>query len=178
MSETVKCKHCGEDTRMLETQECDRCNELSTRIRTAPDLAEKMLRSIRSVESNLVRHARFELQRAGMYDSDSDYDGMIGECAEELVRTLALQRHSGGSLNYTLAIFDRLAHFKTLTPITSDPAEWMNVSEASGDNPMWQNKRSPSVFSKDGGAMWYDLDNPQEVQQLREALTRSTRSTR
>jgi len=107
----------------------------------------------------LVEHAREALRRAGLYAQDSDYNGMIGDAVEKLVATFAEQGHSGMSAEITLAAFDKVARFQPLTPITSDPSEWNDVSEYSG-GPMWQSRRSPSVFSKDGGATWYDLDEP------------------
>jgi hypothetical protein len=44
-----------------------------------------------------------------------------------------------------------------LSPITAAD-EWTDRSVESG-YPLWQSVRCPSVFSKDGGATWYDLDD-------------------
>lgn len=110
---------------------------------------------------SLVQHAEAELRRAGLFSSDSDYGGMIGEAVLELVRKFAEQGHSGASAMQTLVIFDQVARFKPLTPITSDPSEWTDVSEMSG-RPMWQSTRKPSTFSTDGGKTWYDLDEPKD----------------
>ncbi len=107
--------------------------------------------------SKLLAFAKDELRRAGLYDQDSDYNGMVGDAVEKLVEVFAGQGHSGMSAEITLAAFDRVARWKPLTPITSDPSEWNDVSEYSGE-PMWQSRRSPSTFSKDGGQTWYDLD--------------------
>jgi hypothetical protein len=106
----------------------------------------------------LVEHAQEELRRAGLYESDSDYGGMIGQAVEDLVATLAAQGHSGMSAEITLAAFGRVARFKTLTPLTSDPAEWNDVSEYSG-RPMWQSRRQSDTFSTDGGQTWYSIDD-------------------
>lgn len=108
---------------------------------------------------NLTDHAEREMRLAGLYDTDADYGGMIPEAVMALVKAHAAQGHSGGSHHLTLRIFNEVANFKTLTPITSDPATWTDVSEMGG-RPMWQSKRQPSVFSEDGGATWYDLDAP------------------
>lgn len=107
--------------------------------------------------SNLVDHAEYELRRAGMFDADSDYDGLLGQAVLKLVKAFAGQGHSGMSARRTLQLFNIVANFKTLTPITSDPAEWNDVSAMSGE-PMWQNRRASSCFSKDGGKTHYDLD--------------------
>jgi hypothetical protein len=50
-----------------------------------------------------------------------------------------------------------LLGFKTLSPITSNPDEWIDRSDTSG-SPLWQNTRDPSVFSLDAGKSWYSLD--------------------
>ena len=56
------------------------------------------------------RHNLFQkrLTELGMYDEDSDYDGMLGEAVEELSETFANQRHSGMSAIVTLALFNAL----------------------------------------------------------------------
>jgi hypothetical protein len=108
-------------------------------------------------ESNLVRYAEEELRRTGLGDPDADYGGAVAAAVLELVRVFAAHRHSGGSAMLTLEVFGRVARFKPLSPLTSDPAEWMDVSEYSG-RPQWQSKRCPSVFSDDGGKTWHDLD--------------------
>lgn len=107
---------------------------------------------------NLVEHAKEELTRAGLFDKDSDYDEMLGDAVLELVEKFAAQGHSGFSAMQTLAIFDRVARFKTLSPITSDPSEWVEVSDYFNGKGVWQNRRNPAVFSNDGGKTWYDLD--------------------
>jgi hypothetical protein len=48
------------------------------------------------------------LAELGMYDDDSDYDGMIGEAVEELSATFGEQGHSGTSAVITMAIFNKL----------------------------------------------------------------------
>lgn len=111
-------------------------------------------------DSNLARHAEREMRLAGLYDEDADYDGMIPEAVMAVVRTFAEAGHSGASAGLTLSILEKLLRFETLTPITSDPDEWMNVSEDSGAA-LWQSRRNPSVFSEDGGATWYDLNDRQ-----------------
>ena len=105
----------------------------------------------------LVAHAEEELRRAGLFDDDSDYAGMLGKAVVALVKVFAEQGHSGFSAHRTLELFNVVANFKTLTPLTSDPSEWNDVSEISG-HPLWQNRRQSSTFSKDGGKTWWDVD--------------------
>jgi hypothetical protein len=104
-------------------------------------------------ESNLVAYARREMEIAGLYDEDADYDGMIPDAVLNVVRSFSEDGHSGGSASIVLAILERVLRFKPLTPLTSNPDEWMHVA----DN-LWQSTRSPSVFSEDGGQTWYDID--------------------
>lgn len=111
--------------------------------------------------SNLVKHAEYELKLSGLLDKDSDYDGMLGKAVLELVRVFAKQRHSGFSASATLAIFEKVASYKPLTPIGKLEDEWMNISGMTADGKgMWQNKRRGTTFSRDGGKTWYDIDNP------------------
>lgn len=109
-------------------------------------------------ESLLVAHARRELDLAGINDKDSDYGGLLASAALELIGTFAAQGHSGTSAEITTEIFNKLARFETLSPLTTDPDEWQSVSEMSG-YPLWQSKRSPAHFSKDGGRTFYNVRN-------------------
>ena len=101
----------------------------------------------------LVSHAEEELKRAGLFDKDSDYEGMIGEAVLEIVKLFSNQGHSGFSAGMTIDILNKLLRFKSLTAITCNPNEWMEVGEG-----MWQSTRQHSLFSKDGGKTWYDID--------------------
>lgn len=112
--------------------------------------------------SNLEKHAEFEMRRAGLYDKDADYGGMIPESVIKMVKVLCEGGHSGGSHYLTMKIFNRVANFKTLTPITSDLSEWMEVGRGITDKMVRQNKRQSSAFSVDGCKTWYDLDDPKK----------------
>jgi hypothetical protein len=111
--------------------------------------------------SNLVKHAEKELKLAGLFDKDSDYDGMLGNAVLELVKVFSKQGHSGFSAHQTLKIFNIVANYNPLTPIGTTKDEWMDVAEMTADGKgMWQNKRRGTTFSRDGGKTWYDIDNP------------------
>lgn len=112
--------------------------------------------------SNLVEHAERELKLAGVFDKDADYDGMLGHAVLALVKVFAGQGHSGFSAHQTLAMFDEVARFRILTAISSDPSEWFDHGDGMGPRgePIWQNKRDPAAFSRDGGKTWYHLDDP------------------
>lgn len=103
----------------------------------------------------LVEYAKDELTRAGVMDKDSDYDGMLGTAVLELVEKFAEQGHSGMSAHLVTEMFNKVARYQPLTPITSDPKEWNEVEKGK----TWQSRRNPVVFSKDAGQTWYSLDD-------------------
>lgn len=110
------------------------------------------------VKAGLMDHAKKELELAGLFDKNSDYNGMLGKAVLELCKIFSSQGHSGFSAAMVMDLFNRLGKYKTLTPITNDPDEWANVAEESG-KPLWQNKRNPAIFSLDSGKTWYDVDD-------------------
>lgn len=63
----------------------------------------------------------------------------------ELMRTFSRQGHSGNSASWVRGIFNLLADFKPLSPLTGAPEEWMEVGEG-----VEQNRRLPSVFRENG----------------------------
>lgn len=109
--------------------------------------------------SELVKHAQKELELAGLFDEDSDYDGALGKSVIELIRLFASQGHSGVSAGETIKLFNDLANFGVLTPIGSTKDEWMELVAHNGGVSLYQNKRRLTTFSRDGGKTWYDIDN-------------------
>jgi hypothetical protein len=99
----------------------------------------------------LTAFAHMELEAAGLFAKDSDYDGALGQAVVDLVELFASQGHSGASAARVLALFGRVAAFRPLTPLTGNDDEW---NEVSAD--LWQNKRRASVFKGASGA--YDID--------------------
>lgn len=104
-------------------------------------------------ESNLVLHARRELELCGQMAEDPEF----AESLIAAVRAFASYGHSGGSAMVGVDMLTHLLRYEALSPLTSDPAEWMDRSEESGV-PMWQSVRDPAVFSEDGGKTWKRLD--------------------
>lgn len=99
---------------------------------------------------SLVDHAKRELELAGFFDDDSDYNGLIGHAALALVELFASQGHSGGSAAITLDVTGRLLRYEPLTALTYAADEWDDRSQESG-YPLWQNRRDPRVMSSDNG---------------------------
>lgn len=111
-------------------------------------------------ESNLVQHARREL---ALIDEDADtVAGLL-----KVVQAFADGGHSGGSAPYAIAYLEQLLRFEPLSPITDDPAEWIDRSDISS-YPIWQSVRDPRAMSEDGG-LTYWLVTEAEASGSREA---------
>lgn len=95
--------------------------------------------------SNLVDYAKSELTLAGLFDKDSDYDGMLGTAVLEIVTVFSKQGHSGFSAEIVTQLVEKLLRYEPITPLTYEPDEWIGHGET------WQNKRDSKVFSSDGG---------------------------
>lgn len=109
--------------------------------------------------SELFNHAKRELELAGLLDKDSDYGGALGKAVLDLVKVFSKQGHSGFSAEVTLDLFNLVARYKPLTAIGQSADEWIDVSDECGE-PMWQNKRRGTTFSRNAGKTWYDIDDP------------------
>jgi len=112
-------------------------------------------------EENLMSSwARKELELAGLFDGDSDYGGMTGEDVMKLMDTFTGQGHSGMSAALTADIFNRLAGWKPLTPLTNNPAEWTELPEGVAIKHMqYQSTRDPSCFSEDVGKTYWSVND-------------------
>ena len=119
--------------------------------------------------SRLLDHAKYELKAAGYdigapdkvnFESDEDYANACAKNAYEMLETFTKAGHSGFSAEATLAIFEKLARFKCLSPLTNNPDEWMDTSECQGEpvGTHFQSKRQSSCFSDDGLKTFYDID--------------------
>ena len=96
-----------------------------------------------TTDSPLVDHARRELALIG---EDQDViDGIA-----KVIEAFAEAADSGGSPPFGIAYIEKLMRFEPLTPLTDDPAEWQDQTEASGV-PLWQSRRNPMAFSTDSG---------------------------
>lgn len=77
--------------------------------------AEALIEAVIALREGLVDDAKRNLVAAGLFDADSDYDGMLGSAVLELVKKFAAQGHSGASAHLTLELFDKVAKRKPLT---------------------------------------------------------------
>jgi poly(3-hydroxyalkanoate) synthetase len=102
-------------------------------------------------ESNLVTHARRELERIGEELYAVDWFLSV-------IRAFAAFGHSGGSAMVTIPVLERLLRYQPLSSLTDDPDEWIDRSEIM-DEPWWQNVRDPLAMSHDGGKTYWLVDS-------------------
>ena len=104
--------------------------------------------------SNRLTWAEQELKLAG-YDINDPEDGpnrWLAEGTLELLKVFSEQGHSGMSAPYAVALFEKLALWKPIAPLTGEDDEWNDVGEST-----WQNRRNSVVFKgKDGQAYWIE----------------------
>jgi len=104
--------------------------------------------------SNMLKWATDELRLAG-YDVNDPEDGpnrWLAQGTLELLKVFAEQGHSGSSAPYAVALFEKLAMWKPIAPLTGEDDEWNGV----GSN-TWQNRRNSSVFKDvEGNAYWIE----------------------
>jgi len=112
-----------------------------------------------SVESNLVQHAKRELQFLLDNIDENEEDGgpnkWIYDNIIELVEVFSKQGHSGMSSSYTLDIFNEVARFKIFGPLTGEDNEWVDIS-SKGDAILFQNKRDSRVFKNNDKCYFID----------------------
>jgi hypothetical protein len=105
---------------------------------------------------SLQAFAREEMTRAGLFDADSDYDGMLGEAVMKMIDVFADEGHSGFSAGMAISIFEKVARYQPLSPLTGEDDEWMDIADQNDGGTLYQNKRCSHVFKDDNGA--YDID--------------------
>lgn len=108
-------------------------------------------------DAPVMMHAINELSRIGGFSEDGAQSG-IAEVLE-LVAIFSQQGHDATAANWTAEVFSTLAKRKPLTPITSDPSEWVELPDFDGGT-VWQARRDPACISRDGGATWHDQSTP------------------
>lgn len=118
------------------------------------------MNNIDTEESELITHARYELTKAGLFDADSDYNGMLAPAVMEIIEVFSKQGHSGYSASMVIALTQKLMRYENITPLTEDPDEWMLVDGGGDiDTPLYQSRRRSDAFSHDGGKTYYFVDN-------------------
>ena len=101
-----------------------------------------------------VKHAMTEFRAAGWVDDNGNYNDemqqAICEGVLKLLEVFSEEGHSGSSAPYTINLFQQLASFKPIVPLTGEDWEWTDVSSYGGDM-HYQNKRCGHVFKQADG---------------------------
>jgi hypothetical protein len=109
--------------------------------------------------NNYESHALQEFRAAGWVDENGkfidDMQEMMCKQVIDLLNLFATHGHSGSSAPYAINMFEKLAKFDPIAPLTGEDWEWSEVSAG-----VYQNKRCSHVFKQadrfDGQA--YDID--------------------
>ena len=164
------CSNCGhvaphhESNGPCATRGCT-CQGFNSPKPLSEQTVELPKKPVPSTESNLVAHARCELElvnsraQPGDEYSQNDIDGFL-----KVIQAFADMGHSGGSAPFAIGIISDLLQYKPLAPLTDDPDEWeFHGEEKWGEKGgVWQNKRHSEAFSHDGGKSYYLLSEIQK----------------
>lgn len=109
--------------------------------------------------NNYQLHAHQEFRAAGWLDEGGNFKDEMQEamCSHvlKLLEVFAGEGHSGFSAPYAINMFEKLARFEPIAPLTGEDWEWNNVGDG-----VFQNKRCSRVFKQadrfDGQA--YDIN--------------------
>ena len=97
--------------------------------------------------SNYKHHALTEFRAAGWTDDNGKFrdemQEMICNHVLKLLEVFAGEGHSGSSAPYAINLFEKLAKFEPLVPLTGEDWEWNECSEGE-----FQNKRCSHVFKQ------------------------------
>jgi hypothetical protein len=121
------------------------------------------MQQLKKGDSQIVGHARRELEIAGLFtaNKDSDYDGFIGKGVLAMVKLF--ESWSGGDPNKMQAInsvFQYVTAGDLLSPPTDDPDEWepYDIEGQTG----FRNKRNPMFITRDDRKTWLNLRTQQQ----------------
>ena len=113
---------------------------------------------------SLVDWAKRELAFAGYTEDCERPNSWIRENVIELLEVFAEQGHSGSSAPFVISLFNSLANYKTISPLTGADEEWVEVGEG-----IYQNNRCSGVFKQankkpyyiDGRVFWEWYSDPE-----------------
>ncbi len=106
-------------------------------------------------DSGFLQHAKREFEFIKL--DKSGYNKWMIQNITDLLKMLSIQRHSQ-TLYDTLDSLKKLATFQPLTPLTFEEDEWLDVSEACGEESMYQNIRMSNIFKHGIDGKPYSLD--------------------
>lgn len=109
--------------------------------------------------SNLLTHARHELDLIGMTEDGDEMNAMMRRHILTMMEVFANEGHSGFSAQYAANALSKLMKFEPLSPLTGADDEWTEIAKeqsAGNTGTLYQNKRASHVFKDDNGA--YDIN--------------------
>jgi hypothetical protein len=115
--------------------------------------------------TDLIGHARRELELA--QESPEMIEAIVKVIEAFVTGPLVTD---GTTSAMAAQIIHQLLRRRPLTPLTNDPAEWIERLAPSGAK-IWQSTRTPEAFSPDGGKTYWSLA---EVSPEGERITRPT----
>lgn len=101
--------------------------------------------------STLCQKAIREFELAGYINSDDEMSKLMANQVLETLAVFSSHDNSGFSAGIELKLFDILAHYKILTPLTFKDNEWDKI-----DKDLWQNNRITSIFKDNTGKIHYN----------------------
>lgn len=121
-----------------------------------------MVRAARDSDSKIIKHARFELERAGLFDKNNPlHGGHIGRGTLAMVNSLMDWSKGDKAMMETMIMsINQIVSGELLSPPTTDPGEWEPVEGATPGTV--RNKRSPMYVSEDNGKHWMHLGSKEK----------------
>ena len=121
------------------------------------------MKDIRKNDTEMVAHARRELELAGLFTAKEaeDYDGFIGKGALALIKLFdEWSKNDPHRMSAIGSVFNYLIAGELLSPPTNDPEEWEDY-EVEGQL-VRRNKRSIYFITRDNGDTWFNLRTEQK----------------
>lgn len=110
-------------------------------------------------DRSYLTHAKKEFLAAGWTDEQGKFkDEMQEELCKDVLAMLEVfsaQGHSGMSAPYAISLFEKLAKFEPIVPLTGEDWEWNDVGDG-----IFQNNRCSRVFKQAGifNGQAYNID--------------------
>lgn len=92
--------------------------------------------------TNLLDHAKAEFEKLG-WPGDCEMQKAVCDDILALLEVFSAQDHSGSSALYVINLFNKLARFDPISPLTGEDDEW---HDPYGGEPTMRNKRCSEVY--------------------------------
>lgn len=102
--------------------------------------------------SNICRHAKAELKRAGYGKGEEGPNDWMYEQVMEAVAVFTSHGNSGASVPFEIHLVQKLCNWDIISPLRFTDDEWSQISS----DGTCQNKRKLDVFKKPNGDIYYN----------------------